>query len=559
MNPARLLEGLYRNFFDNPILTRELRRRMRGKALVVSMIGYIVLMTVTSILVLLARVGPATLAGGGDTQEMLQRLSLTGNALFWWVSLIQGLLVLIIAPTITAGMTTGEKERQTFDFLRVTTISPWMYIIGCFLSTVFYVTLALLCALPLISLAFLYGGVGRGEVIRMFAFLLASSMVLSAFGLYISSVRERTRTAQGIVVFMIFAIVFGGSIAYSALMHWLGGGALMGSPGFGLGTDDMDLGTAAAAGGGGATGPASISADLVFTLSLVGLVALAIVFLLMATRKLFEPEESRALSHVQFGILFVVVAWIVFPVLAYVPGTNLITLLFLFTMCILLSTAACVFAVGRMEVGDEIWHLKRLFPFLRPVDQTVPFLILVGLAAWLFLGQFFDAMAGRSIGMLAPFGGVASAVSEPPPAGLSTSFNFVLLSAFAFLCMLGRFATAVSIGRQGAGRLTIAVVGGIWIGVPIVAGLLAVSTPLGSWPAGAAFLDDLALISPFALVIDAINDPARYPAVSSVWETRGAWAASAYLLLAAAIGVYGEYLRWRRWRGFDYHYDMELA
>src|SRR5690606_9683652 len=108
MNPARSLEGLYRNLFDNPILTRELRRRMRGKALVISMIGYIILMTATSILVLLARVGTASLIGGNDTQAMLQRLSETGTALFWWVSLIQGLLVLIIAPTITAGMTTGE-------------------------------------------------------------------------------------------------------------------------------------------------------------------------------------------------------------------------------------------------------------------------------------------------------------------------------------------------------------------------------------------------------------------------------------------------------------------
>src|SRR5690606_1716917 len=155
-------------------------------------------------------------------------------------------------------------ERQTFDFLRVTTISPWMYIVGCFLSTVFYVTLALLCALPLISLAFLYGGVGRGEVVRMFAFLLATSMVLSAFGLYISSVRERTRTAQGIVVFVIFAIVFGGSIAYSALMRWLGGGALVGntamasSAALDMGTSTGTTGAAAAAGGAAMT----FSADL---------------------------------------------------------------------------------------------------------------------------------------------------------------------------------------------------------------------------------------------------------------------------------------------------------
>lgn len=562
MNPTRALEGLYRNLFDNPILTRELRRRMRGKALVISMIGYIVLMTATSILVLLARVGTASLIGGDDTQAMLQRLSETGTALFWWVSLIQGLLVLIIAPTITAGMTTGEKERQTFDFLRVTTISPWMYIVGCFLSTVFYVTLALLCALPLISLAFLYGGVGRGEVVRMFAFLLATSMVLSAFGLYISSVRERTRTAQGIVVFVIFAIVFGGSIAYSALMRWLGGGALVGntamasSASLDMGVDTGTTGTAAATAGGAAM---AISPDLAFVLALLGLVALAVVFLLMATRKLFEPEESRALSHVQFGVLFIAISWMVFPVLAYVPGSNLITLLFLSTISILFATAACVFAVGRMEVGDEIWHLKRLFPFLRPFDQTVPFLVLIGLVGWLMMTHFFEAMNNQSVGMLAPFGGRPSAVLEAPPAGLRSSFLLLILTSYAFFCVFGRFATAVSIGRRGAGRMTLGMIAALWVGVPLIAQLLTVATPLGSLPSAEAFLSNLSLISPFALVIHALADPNAYPAVTALTAANGAWAASVYLVLALALGIYAEYLRWRRWRGFDYHYDMELA
>ncbi len=557
MNPARLLEGLYRNLFDNPILTRELRRRMRGKALVVSMIGYIVLMTATSILVLLARVGSASIVGGNETQEMLRILSSTGNALFWWISLIQGLLVLIIAPTITAGMTTGEKERQTFDFLRVTTISPWMYITGCFLSTVFYVTMALLCALPLISLAFLYGGVGRGEVIRMFAFLLAASMVLSAFGLYISSVRERTRTAQGIVVFVIFAILFGGGIGASALMSWLGGGTMAGSVAFNADWDDGggNLAPAAAA----STAPAPVSADLVFTLSLLALLALAIIFLLMATRKLFEPDDTRALSHLQFGILFFVVSWLIFPVLALVPGSNLTTLIFLFLVSVLLAAAACVFAVGRMEVGDEIWHLKRLFPFLRPFDQAIPFLLLIALLAWLFLSQFFDAMAGRTVAMLAPFGGIASAVTEAPPAGLAVSFPLVLLASFFFLCFLARFATAIAIGRKGAGRLTLAVIGILWVGVPILCGLLRAATPLGSLPITAELLETIPLISPFALVIDAINNPALYPSVSSTWDARAAWTAMVYIAAGLAIGAYGEILRWRRWRGFDYHYDMELA
>ncbi|NJL08473.1 MAG: ABC transporter permease, partial [Methylacidiphilales bacterium] len=146
----------------------------------------------------------------------LTQMRSTGQSLFKWITGIQAMLVLIIAPTITAGMTTGEKEKKTFEFLRVTTITPWMYVLGSFLSTVFYVSLALLCALPLISLSFLYGGVGRNDVIASGGMLLGASMVLSSFGLFISSVRERTRTAQGIVVFLIFALILADSSCTSA-------------------------------------------------------------------------------------------------------------------------------------------------------------------------------------------------------------------------------------------------------------------------------------------------------------------------------------------------------
>ena len=76
-------DALYRNFFDNPILTRELRRRMRGKALIFSIMGYIALMTVTSIMILVTRVGGASLFQAAETQQLLKQLSATGQSLFY--------------------------------------------------------------------------------------------------------------------------------------------------------------------------------------------------------------------------------------------------------------------------------------------------------------------------------------------------------------------------------------------------------------------------------------------------------------------------------------------
>lgn len=524
-----MLKGLYRNIFDNPILTRELRRRMRGKALVYSIIGYIILMSVTSILILIASQDPFTMANQQDTQKMLERLSDTGQTLFRWISMIQALLVLVIAPTITAGMTTGEKEKKTFDFLRVTTITPWMYIVGCFLSTFFYVGLALLCALPLISLAFLYGGIGRQDVIGMTGILLGSSMVLSSFGLFVSSIRERTRTAQGIVVFMIFAVLFGGTIIYSQVSMWLG------------------------TGGGAAGGGTAVAGGLVlfgwalppWVVMAFGMLVATVIFLLVATRKLFDPDETRAFSHWQFALI---AGGILIAFVSANSGqalTNVMALGFMTIVYLILIVAAVSFSVGRMEVGDEIWHLKRLVPFLRPFDQTVPFLVLIGVAVFLSVESLTKVVA--TMGTIGK--------------GHLWTATMVGLAGYAFFCVFGRFATAMAVGRKGAGRWTMGIVGVFWIAIPLFASIVISLLPnKGSLIAEG--LKAVARLSPFVVMIEGIDSASVYASAGGLAEMPNSpafFAIAVYLVLAVAFLALGEYKRLRRWRGFNYHYDMPAA
>lgn len=523
---SRFLLGIWQNFFDNPILTRELRRRMRGKALLYSIIGYIVVMTAASIMILLVRLNPFAVASAENSQELLVKMSSTGRSLFNSILTIQALLVLIIAPTITAGMTTGEKEKKTFDFLRVTTITPWMYILGCFLSTVFYVSLALLCALPLISLAFLYGGLGSADVLLAAAVLLGASAILSAFGLLVSSVRERTRTAQGIVVFIIFAAIFGGSILYAKITSWLGMGTGAGAP-------------PAAAGAYAAT-----FAGIPLKILLGGFATLGtmVVLLLIGARKLFEPDDTRALAHWQFALLGAVVLGIY---LAMLSGTNLgntQALGFLATGCVLLLVAAVTFGAGRMEVGDEMWHLKRHVPILRRIDQTIPYLVGVGLAWWGATVLFQRAPA--SLGAIVP--------------AMIHATTMVSLAGFAFFCVFARWATAVAIGRKGAGRIVLGVAGALWIGLPLLSMLI---TSAGAVDGGvvqevSAFLGRF---SPFYVMAEGIERDAHYAAARGLFGLPGFVPTLVYGILTVVFLVFGEALRHRRWKNFDYHYDMPVG
>lgn len=499
------------NIFDNPILLRELRRRMRGKALIYSIITYITLMTISTVFVLLIY-SPAPWAEASI--EMLQDMQTTGVRLYQWITGIQILLVLIVAPTITAGMTTGEKERKTFEFLRVTTITRWMYIMGCFLSTAFYVALALLCALPLLSLTFLYGGVTLNDVVQMFFYLLAGSCVLSSFGLFISSVCERTRTAQGIIVFLIFAVLFGGFILYQELQVIFAGA------------------------GGGARG-ASAGFDVVYLLNLsvpvwvlvvLGLFAVAGLFLLLSARKLFEPAETRAFAHWQFAVIFAGFTAFYLAFLAANPfATELPELIFFTIVYTLLLVAVYCFGVGRTEVGDEIWHLKRLFPLLRPFDQTIPFLVFIGLVCYYAFSLYPSIVRAMVL-----------------PAGMVQTMLSVSLASFAFFSTVGRLATAMSTERGEAGRYTSIVLIAFLGALPLLGGIIILVVPDMSLVGR-----EITVFSPYGILIDAFRNPAAYAG-----GPVGKFATYTYITLAVVTGIYAEVKRSRRWRNFNYHYDM---
>jgi hypothetical protein len=507
------MHGLVANVVDNPILTRELRRRMRGKALIYSIITYITLMTISTVFVLLIY-SPSPWAEAN--QEMLQDLQRTGRTIFGWITGIQVLLVLIVAPTITAGLTTGEKERKTFDFLRVTTITRWMYVVGCFLSTAFYVGLALICALPLLSLSFLYGGVALGDVMRTFVYLLGASCVLSAFGLFVSSVCERTRTAQGIIVFMIFALLFGGFVLYQQIAITFAG----------------------AAAAQGATGAAVTGTMYLFNfaiaewlLKVLGMATVAAIFLLLAARKLFDPDETRAFSHWQFAVISGGLMAAAMGLLLGGARSEVAEYGFILTGSVFLLVAVMCFAVGRMEVGDEIWHLKRLFPFLRPIDQTIPFLVFVAVAWYLTL-QAVPSWLG---------------VTAAPP----KVFETVLLSSlgsFAFFVFVARLVSGLTSHRKKASGITLVVVIFFWIILPL---LVAAASAL--IPSAPGLWRELFAFSPGAACIDAFNTPAAYAATATA---PGRVAAVTYVVLALIVAAIGETIRWRRWRHFNYHYDM---
>lgn len=178
-----------RAYRTNPVMLKELRGRMRGMRAFIVLTVYLGLMSGFMALIYLTFTsfsGNVSSASAGAA----------GRLLFMGVVGVEMLLIVFIAPAFTAGAITGERERQTFDLLRTTLLASPSFVMGKLESALSYIMLLLLAAIPLQSLAFLFGGVSQAEVIIAFVILAVMAIALGTIGIYFSAVAPRTLSAS---------------------------------------------------------------------------------------------------------------------------------------------------------------------------------------------------------------------------------------------------------------------------------------------------------------------------------------------------------------------------
>jgi ABC-type transport system involved in multi-copper enzyme maturation permease subunit len=182
-NPLRLL-------LRNPVVLKELRGRMRGPRAFLVLTGYLIVVggftNLFYISITSDELNTDNQFNGGEI----------GRNLFIAVLAMELFLVAFITPAFTSGAISGERERQTYDLLRTTLLPESLLLVGKLFSALAYVFLLLLAAIPLQSIAFLFGGVDLTEIWISLVVLVATSILLGNIGVYFSIVTRRTLRAN---------------------------------------------------------------------------------------------------------------------------------------------------------------------------------------------------------------------------------------------------------------------------------------------------------------------------------------------------------------------------
>jgi ABC-2 type transport system permease protein len=191
-----------RAFRQNPVMLKELRERMRGARAFVVISVYLGLMSVFAVLLYLIQRGVVLSAGSAVTGEL-------GRVLFAGVVGVELLLIIFIAPAFTAGVVANERERKTYDLLQITLLPRPSFVVGKLEAALSYIFLLLLAAIPLQSIAFLFGGVSETELILAFIILGVTAIALGTVGLYFSTTVDRTLMASVRAYSVAFAVTIG--------------------------------------------------------------------------------------------------------------------------------------------------------------------------------------------------------------------------------------------------------------------------------------------------------------------------------------------------------------
>ncbi len=168
----------------NPIIVKELRSRMRGPRAFITLT--VILLLMGALMYGFYQIILATTRYSSILSPQI------GQAMFASLVFLELFMICIITPAVTAGAISSEKEKQTYEMLMSTPLSPTRILLGKFISAMTYVFLLLFAAVPLASVVFTFGGVAPLQMLRALLMLLLIAFTLGVLGVFMSALFGRT-------------------------------------------------------------------------------------------------------------------------------------------------------------------------------------------------------------------------------------------------------------------------------------------------------------------------------------------------------------------------------
>lgn len=185
----------------NPIVKKELQVTARNMRLSWGVFAYEAVLAMAFLLAVLAIQEQSRYAYGGENFYS------SFIYLFPILAVTQVCIVALIMPVITASSISGEKERQTFDIMLTTCMSPLAIVVGKVLAATMRILLFVAASLPVMALAFVVGGLSWSTLFYFLLTIVMLSFFSGSVGIFCSAFCRKSISAV-ILSFVIYFVIF---------------------------------------------------------------------------------------------------------------------------------------------------------------------------------------------------------------------------------------------------------------------------------------------------------------------------------------------------------------
>ncbi|MCR5281926.1 MAG: ABC transporter permease subunit [Lachnospiraceae bacterium] len=189
---------------SNPITIKDLMITSRSMKFSWGLFAYEAILMVV-FLIALNIIGASGRYSSGGNARMFSRFV----AMFPSVSIAELVMVALVIPVLTASAISGEKERQTFDILLTTEITPFRIVTGKLGSAVIQIMMFVVVSIPIMAMGFTIGGVSWWALLLYLALALVLAVFEGAIGIFCSSFCKKSITA--IIMSYVFLAFFYGA------------------------------------------------------------------------------------------------------------------------------------------------------------------------------------------------------------------------------------------------------------------------------------------------------------------------------------------------------------
>lgn len=184
------------------LLTKEMRLRLRRERTVWIMVVYLLIMGLLGWLFLNSSSSAYTSMNGPG-------ISAIGTNLYAILSQLQLFLIIFITPSFTAAAINGEKERQTYDMLRSSRLSPRSLLLGKLSAGLLHTLLLIAATIPLFSLVFFFGGISPDQIGSAVAIYIVTALWVGTVSMLCSLLflRPAVSTAIAYMISMFWVLL----------------------------------------------------------------------------------------------------------------------------------------------------------------------------------------------------------------------------------------------------------------------------------------------------------------------------------------------------------------